>query len=254
MPSVLSEQAFHDRQARERAEFFRAQPDHLFVAEANYLDHEPWIRPAFAALGEVQGRRVLDFGCGHGMASVLLARRGAKVTAFDLSGGYLQEVRERAGANQVQIDLVQANGEYLPFVDETFDAVWGNAVLHHLDLERAGRELRRVLKPGGRAVFCEPWGGNPLLNWARRQLPYPGKQRTPEETPLTALDMECLCQYFPGLETTGYQLFSMVSRIWKHGRLTRALTWCDTGLLKRVPGLGRWCRYVVLQMKKSAPV
>ena len=51
------------------------------------------------------------------------------------------------------------------------DAVWGNAILHHLDLAKAGRELRRVLAPGGVAVFCEPWGGNPLLAFARRALP-----------------------------------------------------------------------------------
>jgi len=49
-------------------------------------------------------------------------------------------------------------------------------ILHHLDLTVAARELRRVLRPGGVAVFCEPWGGNPLLNFARRRLPYAGKR------------------------------------------------------------------------------
>src|SRR5919199_1431749 len=76
-----------------------------------YLDHETWIRPALARLGDVRGLRVLDYGCGHGMAAVVLARRGARVTAFDLSPGYLAEARRRARANGVTVDFVQGDAE-----------------------------------------------------------------------------------------------------------------------------------------------
>ncbi len=48
-----------------------------------------------ARLGDVAGLPVLDYGCGHGMAAVVLARRGAHVMAFDLSPGYLTEARRR---------------------------------------------------------------------------------------------------------------------------------------------------------------
>ena len=82
------------------------------------------------------------------------------------------------------VEFLQADGQRLPFADRAFDRVWGSAVLHHLDLRSAAGELFRVLRPGGVAVFCEPWGENPLLNWARRRLPYPGKDRTPDEQPL----------------------------------------------------------------------
>ena len=169
-----SEREFHDRQARRRAATFRRQPEALRFDDDDYLDHETWIRPALRQLGDVRGRRVLDYGCGHGMAAVVLARRGARVTAFDLSPGYLAEARRRARANGVDVAFVQADGQRLPFADASFDRVWGNAVLHHLDLGRAAAELSRVLRPGGLAVFCEPWGENPLLDWARRRLPYPG--------------------------------------------------------------------------------
>src|SRR5215510_7125226 len=154
MKRIDTERCFHDRQAYQRA----AAGVPLQFDDADYLDHETWIRPAFDRLGDVRGLRVLDYGCGHGMAAVVLARRGGCVSACYLSAGYLAEARRRALANGVAIDFVQADGERLPFADASFDRIWGNAILHHLDLTIAALELRRVLRPGGIAVFCEPWG------------------------------------------------------------------------------------------------
>src|SRR5262245_38046980 len=154
---LAEERHFHDRQARDRARWFEAHPLAYVFEDDAYVDHESWIRPAFAALGDVRGLPVLDYGSGHGMAAVVLARRGARVTAFDLSVGYLDESRRRAVANGFSIQFVQADGHRLPFADASFARIWGNAVLHHLDIAQAGAELRRVLQPGGRAVFCEPW-------------------------------------------------------------------------------------------------
>ncbi len=247
---LQNEQAFHDRQATERAAFFRKHPGRLLVSDNQYLDHESWIRPALASFGNVAGRRVLDFGCGHGMAAVVLAKRGACVTAFDLSSGYLAEARTRAAANLVPIDFIQANGESLPFADETFDCVWGNAILHHLDLERTGRELRRVMKPGGMAVFCEPWGGNPLLKLARNYLTYPGKGRTPNETPLSPRDVTVLRSIFPKFEIMGQQLFAMMGRMLSRSRPFKTLDRLDKHLLTRLPFCQRWCRYVVVTLRK----
>jgi len=250
MDRLGSEQLFHDHQALGRADTFCRDPDRLRFDDDAWLDHETWIRPAFAALGEVAGLRVLDYGCGHGMASVVLARRGAHVTAFDLSPGYLAEARARASANSVSVGLVCADGERLPFADASFDRVWGNAVLHHLDLGRAARELRRVLRPGGLAVFCEPWGGNLLLNWARARLPYSGKGRTPDESPLRPRDLRPLRRVFPRMVVRGFQLLSMVRRILRPGRLTASLERFDARLLEHFPALQRFCRYVVLTLPR----
>src|SRR5262245_44983464 len=126
-----SEQVFHDSQARDRAATFERDPGRLVFSDDDYFNHETWVRPAFAALGDVAGLRILDLGCGHGMVSVLLARRGAKVTAFDLSAGYVAEAQRRASANGVSVDFLIADGQYLPFADSSFDRIWGNAILHH---------------------------------------------------------------------------------------------------------------------------
>jgi SAM-dependent methyltransferase len=244
------ERVFHDRQAGRRAADLDA--DALRFRDEQYLAHETWIRPAFARLGPVAGRRVLDYGCGHGMAAVVLARRGAQVTALDLSHGYLEEARRRAVANGVDVALVQADAERLPFADGSFDAIWGNAVLHHLDLRQAGRELRRVLAPGGVAVFCEPWGENLLLAWARRRLPYPGKERTPDEQPLRLRQLPLLRESFPRVEVEGFQFLSMLRRVLRPGQLVAGLEWCDARLLRRVPTLCRFCRYVVLTLQRES--
>jgi SAM-dependent methyltransferase len=252
MDRLERERLFHDRQAQDRAGGFALRPGDLLVDDNAFLDHETWIRPALQQLGDLRSARVLDYGCGHGMASVVLARRGADVTAFDLSRCYLLEARERARANAVTLSYVQADGERLPFQDRSFDRVWGNAVLHHLRLGTAGRELCRVLRVGGVAVFCEPWGGNPLLSFARKRLPYRGKHRTHDEEPLRRRQVRELQEIFPALEIQGHQFFSMVRRVLPPGWRSAGLQRCDDVVLSRVPALQRFCRYVVLTMRPWA--
>jgi SAM-dependent methyltransferase len=173
------------------------------------------------------------------------------VTAVDLSAEYVVEAGRRAEANGVRVDLVVADGEHLPFADSSFDRLWGNAILHHLDIGRAAGEVRRVLQPGGVAVFCEPWGANPVLGLARRFLPYPGKHRTVDECPLRPEDLTQLRRVFPRLEVRGHQLFSMVRRVVRRGWLTHGLERFDSRLLGTFPGLLRFCRYVVLILRRS---
>ena len=245
------EQQFHDRQAAERAASFHSGRARLVFPDEAFLDHETWIRPAFSKLGRLNGQAALDYGCGHGMAAVVLARAGAVVSAFDLSPGYVDEARERGRANGVAITCTVANGESLPYPSESFDVVWGNAILHHLDLARAGGELYRVMKPGAVAVFCEPWGGNPLLAIARRWLPYPGKQRTPDECPLKSHDLTPLRAYFPVIDVEGFQFAGMFQRLWKNPRLACLLDRFDSSLLRWCPRLQNWCRYAVITLRKS---
>jgi SAM-dependent methyltransferase len=185
------EQAFHDAQAANRAPTFSREPARLRFADAEYLDHEPWIRPAMAQLGPLGDRRVLDWGCGHGMAAVVMARRGARVTACDISAGYLREARRRAAANQ------------LPFRSSAFDVVWGHAILHHLDVAVAAAELRRVLHPDGVAVLCEPWDGNPIVRLARRWFAKSDKH-TADERPLAARDLQLLRSKFTSVAVTAF--------------------------------------------------
>jgi SAM-dependent methyltransferase len=250
MEQRWEEQGFHDRQAARRAATFGDDPQQWWVEDDVYLNHETWLRTAWAHLEPIAGQRVLDYGCGHGMAAVVLARRGAEVFAVDISAGYITEASRRAAINGVVVRCLQADGEALPFATASFDRVWGHAIVHHLRVQRAAAEVARILRPGGVAVFCEPWGGNPLLEIARRYLPYPHKERTPEERPLTSGRLAHLRRHFAQVQVEGFQLLTFIRRLgWRTG-----IGWferMEQKLLRCCPSLWQWCRYVVITCRKE---
>jgi SAM-dependent methyltransferase len=105
---------------------------------------------------------VLDFAAGTCWAAELLNRIGVRTVAMDLSVEMMRRGRERLAADNRLIlrddaAFVAARGQALPFMDESFDAVLCMNALHHVPSYAAAlREIHRVLKPGGRAVFSEP--------------------------------------------------------------------------------------------------
>ena len=113
------------------------------------------------------GARLLDLGCGAGHASFTAAASVAQVVAYDLSAQMLAVVKQAAaekGLNNIQ--LQQGVAESLPFEDASFDLVISRYSAHHWhDVGQALREVRRVLKPGGRAIIMDVVSpGHPLLD------------------------------------------------------------------------------------------
>jgi 2-polyprenyl-3-methyl-5-hydroxy-6-metoxy-1,4-benzoquinol methylase len=202
-------------------------------------------------LGDLTDRRILEYGCGLGRLSVLLARSGARVTAFDLSEASLEVARRRAVQNGVadRIAFHVASGEALPFGSGSFDLAIGKAILHHLAPEAGARELARVLAPGGRATFSEPLGTNPLVVFARAHLPYPGKHARGADRPLTARDLATWRAPFAEFRLRPIQLFSMVERAFGNGREIPMLRRIDGVILRRAPAAWRLCRYGVLFLR-----
>jgi SAM-dependent methyltransferase len=108
------------------------------------------------------GVLALELGCGTGVFLEKVARAGASLHGLDLSEELLAKARARlAGAGNVRLD--RGNAEAMPYPDAHFDVVYGSSVLHHLDLETALGEVRRVTKPSGRIVFTEPNLLNPQV-------------------------------------------------------------------------------------------
>jgi ubiquinone/menaquinone biosynthesis C-methylase UbiE len=116
----------------------------------------PWIMERIEREAAVlKGKHLLEVGCGMGYDSLEFLKRGVRVTATDLTPNAVRMARRHFELEGVQAEDVRvANGLALPFDDNTFDAVWANGVLHATgDTARAIQEVRRVLKPGGRAII-----------------------------------------------------------------------------------------------------
>jgi SAM-dependent methyltransferase len=101
-----------------------------------------------------RGKRVLDVGCGAGTDLVRFARGGAHVTGVDVASSAIALARQNFAQQNFEADLREADGERLPFPDASFDFVYAHGVVQYAANDRAVvDECRRVLKPGGEAVF-----------------------------------------------------------------------------------------------------
>jgi SAM-dependent methyltransferase len=100
------------------------------------------------------GKRVLEVGCGAGTDLVRFARGGAVAAGVDLSSSAIALARRNFEQQGLTADLREADGEHLPFPDDSFDLVYAHGVLQYTANSRAlAAECRRVLKPGGQAIF-----------------------------------------------------------------------------------------------------
>ena len=112
------------------------------------------------ALGREPGEPfgdTLEIGAGTGYFSLNLLQLGLveHATATDISQGMLDALAASARGLGLTLDRVRTEAERLPFPDESFDLVFGHAVLHHIpDIDRALGEFHRVLRPGGTVAFC----------------------------------------------------------------------------------------------------
>lgn len=122
-------------------------------------------RPAvLELLGDVNGQRVLDAGCGPGFYANELLSRGANVVGFDSSPEMVRLARQRVGQRlDVRVHNLESPLDWLE--EGSFDAALMALVIHHLDDHTAAlRELCRVLRPGGRLVVSTH---HPTSDWLR---------------------------------------------------------------------------------------
>jgi SAM-dependent methyltransferase len=117
--------------------------------------------------------RALEIGAGTGYFTLNLLRAGVigQAVATDISPGMLRRLERSAAQLGLAVETAACEASELPFEDDSFDLVFGHAVLHHLpDLNASFREFRRVLRPGGVVAFCgEPSHyGDRIAAWPKR--------------------------------------------------------------------------------------
>jgi SAM-dependent methyltransferase len=184
----------------------------------------------------VPGHDILDYGCYNGwMVPRYLELNPRSITGLDISEtGIAQAIASYGDRARFCVGDAHA----MPFPDESLDLVVGRAILHHLDWNVALQEIRRVLRPGGHAVFIEPLGDNPFARLIRRLTP---KARTLDEKPLTRSDIQRADSLFGGASHLFFNLTSVpvalttsLTPLNADNYLLRLTDWFDR-LLARTP-------------------
>jgi ubiquinone/menaquinone biosynthesis C-methylase UbiE len=209
---------------------------------------------AFHLLGDVSGKSVLELGCGSGEYTVILARRGARVCALDISEALIQVARQRLQSNGIdeEVELCVASAYEIPLPDESIEVVFGMAILHHLELEPAAREVRRVLRKGGKAIFKEPVRNSKLLAWMRNLVPYRAADVSPFERPLTDSEMESFADGYSHYHSKGFMLpyMGLASILPVLRKPPYPLYHLDGAILSSFPSLGYYSTIRVVEMIK----
>ncbi|HEY1912681.1 MAG TPA: methyltransferase domain-containing protein [Vicinamibacterales bacterium] len=233
----------------------------LVASERNtrrYLDpplETPYpLEYAYALLGDVRGRTVLDFGCGSGENALLLARRGARVIGVDISESLISLAERRLRLNGMAgcAKFVVGSAHDLPIRSGSVAVVFGIAILHHLDLSATSREIYRVLEENGRAIFQEPVRDSRLVRAVRKCIPYRAPDISPFERPLISAELQQFSRPFASSRTRAFSL-PFVNAAQAIPSLRRHLTAAyryDHKLLTRLPSLKVFSGIRVLELVK----
>lgn len=140
-----------------------------------------------------EGKNVLELGSNTWSEWIDQKVRPKKLTCINISEKALQSGIDSAKKVDFDIDFKIMDANILEFPDNSFDVVFGRAILHHLDIDEALMNLNRVLKPGGTILFLEPLNINPFYKLYRVFNP---EERTPDEHALVFKDFSKIKKYF----------------------------------------------------------
>ena len=208
-------------------------------------------------LGNIQGERVLDLGCGNGWFSVILAKRGALVDGIEISPVAVDISKKRADVNNVgPVTNFQCMSFYeLDFPSEYFDKIIGLSVLHHAEHKELLMEsLYRVLKPGGRIVFNEPFGNSEWLEKLRLFVPVEidEEDNTHWNDQIKYKDLDVFKPKFT-VRWKEFQFISRLDRVVKSEKMIQYMGLLDRMLLRSIPALRPYARDIVIILGKPKP-
>lgn len=141
-------------------------------------------------VGEVEGLRVLDAGCGSGLNSLPLAQRGAEVTLLDIAPEALSLAQGFFAEASLSVTAVEGSIFEMPFADESFDVVWNTGVIEHFseDVRKlAVGEMLRVLKKSGCMITFNPSAAAQIYRLAKEKAEKKGTWDVGYEEPLSTL-------------------------------------------------------------------
>ena len=150
---------------------------------------------------------LLDYGCGVGNSlEKVITFNPKKITGIDISEVSIEKAKKISTPTST-IELFVDNCEKTKFEDNTFDLVYGTGILHHLNIELCLKEIKRILKPGGKFLFIEPLGTNPLIRLYRKLTP---NSRSIDEHPLVDNDFNLINDHFNKIKVKYYGFLTLV--------------------------------------------
>ena len=211
--------------------------EHMLFLRQQAIEH------SYSLLGDLRNKALLEIGSGSGKQAVFFAKQGAKVSVVDISSESLKAVSLIAEELGVAVQSYQMNAEKMDFKDETFDQVYINSVLMHVEPEKVLRECSRVLKPGGRVVIVEPLRYAPFvqiyrfLSSYRKMCPnYATLQMfTKNSFYFTMFSHEEFYFLSSALLPIGYSTSTPLKKMYT------LMSKVDRALLKRIPFLKKLC-------------
>ena len=204
---------------------------------------------AFHLLGDVHGKTVLDLGCGTGENLVPLVKRGAEVIGIDISPELVELARERLGSYGLTATLRDGSAYDTGLADESVDVVFSMALLHHLDLPSARKEIYRILRPGGLFILREPVRFSSTLNVLRRLFPAPKADISDFEHPMTRAEIATVTQGFTLVAQRSFRL-PFIPLLSRFSGITGQLWETDRWLLKHFSGLEHFATGKVMSLRK----
>lgn len=141
----------------------------MFRKYARPTDTWDWRQMGAILLGDLAGKELLDFGCGMGEEAIYFAKLGASVTAIDISEVGVASLKKRAAYHRLDVRAYEMRCDPTSFPDESFDRIHGMGILHHVGIETALSEVRRLLPPRRRRA-ADP-GAAPAPRRRRRGDP-----------------------------------------------------------------------------------
>jgi 2-polyprenyl-3-methyl-5-hydroxy-6-metoxy-1,4-benzoquinol methylase len=247
---VSHEREFFDQRASEHGEDYSIK-----------MNYGAALKRAKIGEGELKGMKVLDCGAGLGELAVWLAMRGARVTAIDVSPKSLEVLSKRATHHGVSQNITSRllPMEQIDYGDASFDLVVGEFILHHVMLDKCMPQIRRVLRPGGMALFLETSATSKLLMFFRTHvIGHFGIPKFQDEIeyPLTARDIEYINTVFEGRCKVHYFPFTFVRMLDSHifrykiRFVSRLLTVSDRLIYKCLPFMRKYSYFKILELRK----
>ena len=237
----------------------------LDVAEGGNLNGKE-IQYGLNALGapDCNGMKILDYCCGTGITAIYFALCGAEVWAFDASSEAIDiavKSSEMSGTSE-RVYFSVLDAQTLPYESGFFDVAFCQSALHIvIDYPNCPYELSRVLKPGGKAVFCEEGlGYNPLLRPIRRlrrrkylkcggrPLKYPDFERFGR--PFSQTEIKHFNLLVQAKAVFGGQLYRRGGLRPSSRKFLRTLEKVDSRVLSAMPHLKKYCGTVVVTFTK----